>query len=112
MAGTPDPEKILQSSPYNYEDWRFYGSYSTDKETYGYKMHKGISSKAAQQLPVFGASCLMDIPKSTVGSMEIFIFGSIYSDSSEVSDSSSEVPEAELIGVSTKPGATELTRIP
>jgi len=66
-----DSGTILNSSSYNYEDWRFLGSYSTDTESSGYKMHKGISSAGTGSLPAFGPSCLMDIPKSTVGSMEI-----------------------------------------
>ncbi len=66
-----DSGTLLSSSSYNYEDWRFLGSYSTDTESAGYKMHKGISSAGTGSLPAFGPSCLMDIPKSTVGSMEI-----------------------------------------
>lgn len=62
---------ILSTTSYSSEDWRFLGSYSTDTASAGYKMHKGISTAGTGSLPAFGLSCLMDIPKSSIGSMEI-----------------------------------------
>ena len=62
---------ILNTSSYRAEDWRFFASYSTDTETEGYKMHKGVSESGTGSLPAFGISCLMDIPKGVVGSMSI-----------------------------------------
>ena len=62
---------VLNTTSYSAEDWRYLGSYSTDTQSAGYKMHQGISEKGTGSLPAFGISCLMDIPKSVVGSMEI-----------------------------------------
>ncbi len=62
---------ILSTSSYSAQDWRFLGSYSADTESAGYNMHKNISTSGMGSRPAFGISCLMDIPKSVVGSMEI-----------------------------------------
>ena len=62
---------ILNTSSYSAEDWRFFGSYSTETGTAGYNMHKAISEKGAANKPAFGVSCLMDIPKPVIGPMEI-----------------------------------------
>lgn len=62
---------ILNTTSYSADDWRFFGSYSTDSESAGYKMHENISASGVSSLPVFGISCLMDIPKNVVGNMEI-----------------------------------------
>ena len=62
---------ILTTNSYSAEDWRFLGSYSTDTESAGYEMHKGISESGTGSKPAFGISCLMDIPKSDIGNMTI-----------------------------------------
>ena len=66
-----DYATILNTSSYSAEDWRFLGSYSTDRASAGYKMHKNISESGTGSLPSFGMSCLMDIPKASKGAMEI-----------------------------------------
>ncbi len=58
---------ILNTSSYSSEDWRFFGTYGTDSSLSGYAMHKAISESGAGSLPVFGMSCLMDIPKNDIG---------------------------------------------
>lgn len=62
---------ILGTSSYSSEDWRFFGTYSPENSGAGYEMHKAISSAGAANGPAFGLSCLMDIPKANIGSMEI-----------------------------------------
>lgn len=62
---------ILNTTSYSAEDWRFLGSFSRDAESAGYKMHEDISTTGLGSLPVFGISCLMDIPKSIVGNMTV-----------------------------------------
>lgn len=62
---------ILGTSSYSSEDWRFLGSYSSENSGSGYNMHKAISTMGAANGPAFGISCLMDIPKTNIGAMEI-----------------------------------------
>ncbi|MBQ7399293.1 MAG: Gldg family protein [Clostridia bacterium] len=64
-------ESLTNTTQNSQEDWRFLGYYSTETESEGYKMHKGISESGTGIKPAFGISCLMNIPKSQVGSMSI-----------------------------------------
>lgn len=65
-----DDKNMIIASGYP-EDWRYFGTYSKDKESAGYAIHKSISTSGSGLLPAFGISCNMEIPKKFAGNFEV-----------------------------------------